>query len=358
METYVLALILIITLLIVVWLVVELKKETENREEVEGLYVVDHAFRSIHTNSIERLNNQLLVKGHEILQLKQQNEAMKISLSKQKDNFLSLLNCKDAFVGFSTMYYDFEGNHTQDQMTDRANLYKYEYLLSIYPELSDFVDDRNPFYEEKFKDRYANKELTIDEEQKSLDEYLAYEKSSKLAYGLAYEMYIGFLLRDYGYKVIQYGCEMGVHDKGRDIIASKIRRDGKELVYIIQCKNWAEWKKIPESYICQLFGTTYEYAQEHKNENIIVRPLFICSCRLNKDAIEFCKSLSVLYRQIKFDEFPRIKCNVSSSGEYIYHLPFDRQYNEVKIKNKGEMYAYTVKEARDAGFRRAYKKLS
>ena len=40
----------------------------------------------------------------------------------------------------------------------------------------------------------------------------------------------------------------------------------------------------------------------------------------------------------------------------IYHLPFDQQLDTTRIDiSKGECYAYTVKEAVEKGFRRAYK---
>ena len=54
-----------------------------------------------------------------------------------------------------------------------------------------------------------------------------------------------------------------------------------------------------------------------------------------------------------------IKCNISKTGEKIYHLPFDQQYDRVEISpNKGECYVYTVKEAEDRGFRRAFRWVS
>jgi hypothetical protein len=36
-------------------------------------------------------------------------------------------------------------------------------------------------------------------------------------------------------------------------------------------------------------------------------------------------------------------------------LPFDQQYDTAKIENVGEFYAWTVKDAEKAGFRRAFK---
>jgi hypothetical protein len=54
-------------------------------------------------------------------------------------------------------------------------------------------------------------------------------------------------------------------------------------------------------------------------------------------------------------EYPQIKCNISSTGEKIYHLPFDQQYYNTIIDKEGEFYAWNVGEAERAGFRRARK---
>ena len=50
-----------------------------------------------------------------------------------------------------------------------------------------------------------------------------------------------------------------------------------------------------------------------------------------------------------------IKCNINqTTGEKIYHLPFDQQYDKCIITPEtGEFYAMTVAEAEEAGFRRA-----
>lgn len=57
------------------------------------------------------------------------------------------------------------------------------------------------------------------------------------------------------------------------------------------------------------------------------------------------------------EDYPLIKCNISQgTGEKIYHLPFDQQYDKVIIDtHRGEMYAFTVKEAEKNGFRRAFR---
>ncbi len=57
------------------------------------------------------------------------------------------------------------------------------------------------------------------------------------------------------------------------------------------------------------------------------------------------------------EEYPRIKCNVGrDSGERIYHLPFDQQYDNTVIEpERDEMWAMTVADAEEAGFRRAWR---
>jgi len=41
--------------------------------------------------------------------------------------------------------------------------------------------------------------------------------------------------------------------------------------------------------------------------------------------------------------------------EKIYHLPFDQQYDNTKIFEKGEFYCRTTEEAERKGFRRAFR---
>lgn len=51
-----------------------------------------------------------------------------------------------------------------------------------------------------------------------------------------------------------------------------------------------------------------------------------------------------------------IKCNISESGEKIYHLPFDQMYDKTFITPKnGDLYVATVTEAELYGFRHAHK---
>ena len=233
----------------------------------------------------------------------------------------------------------------------------------------DSVDDDNEDRAKNFLTPEEYKKLpSVVRNQKALDRYLANRNKSKWAIGRDYEMYVGYLYEQKGYYIEYKGIIDGFEDLGRDIIATK---NGE--VCIIQCKYWAQYKEIHEKHIFQLFGTTMEYwiknFKNHEkpktfeefakflNENKL-RPILFTSTSLSDKAKEMAGALSIEIIENKpIAEFPRIKCNVSGrDNEKIYHLPFDQQYDRTIIeKNKGEFHAFTVKEAEDAGFRRAFK---
>jgi len=84
--------------------------------------------------------------------------------------------------------------------------------------------------------------------------------------------------------------------------------------------------------------------------------IFYTTTRLSDLARQFANELGIeLKENLKFDQsYPCIKCNVDpATKEKIYHLPFDQQYDNTKIVNAGEFYCNTVKQAEQAGFRRA-----
>ncbi len=258
-------------------------------------------------------------------------------------------------------------------------LYKYEFLLSVFPELKDSFEDEESLIH--IKDQYASlddyndnrdhvrdwlteeeyRKLSIDDRnQRALDRYKT-RKKSNWEIGIEYELYIGYLLRegkkpfDGRWHVVQFGEKNGVEDLGRDIIADRIGFDGKRTVYVIQCKRWSEQRTVHENAICQLFGTTIEYKIKHKSllhYNIV--PVFITTTDLSDMAKEFAKQLGVQIMKIPMGDYPMIKCNINN-GEKIYHLPFDQQYHRTDISKDGEFYAMTVKEATNKGFRRAMK---
>ncbi|MBQ7075436.1 MAG: hypothetical protein IJM94_01405, partial [Clostridia bacterium] len=92
--------------------------------------------------------------------------------------------------------------------------------------------------------------------------------------------------------------------------------------------------------------------------NKVIRGLFVTSASLSDTAKIYAEKLNVAIQEhsaLNLD-YPCIKCNISkNTGEKIYHLPFDQQYDHIDISpEKGELYVRTVKEAESLGFRRAY----
>ena len=252
-------------------------------------------------------------------------------------------------------------------------LYKYEFLLKSFPELEKYVDDYDALknitncvsYSEVEENtdkasEYLSKEewmsMSIDaRNQLALDRYKEREKSNWVI-GIEYEMYIDYLFRLVGFKTYNTGVKYGINDLGRDIIAVK---DG--MHYIVQCKNWSLKKEIHENVVCQLFGTTLEYKIQKSEQNKLIDwdkkviPYLCTTTKLSSTAMKFADKLGVQVQVINKRDYPMIKCNIGKNGEKIYHLPFDQQYYKVQIDKEGEFYAWTVKEAVGAGFRRAYR---
>ncbi|KPQ43989.1 MAG: Restriction endonuclease [Candidatus Methanoperedens nitroreducens] len=206
----------------------------------------------------------------------------------------------------------------------------------------------------------------IERNQLALDRYFAKKKSS-WELGRDYERYIGYLYERDGFSVYYQGIEAGLEDLGRDLIAKK-----NNEVKIIQCKYWAQHKIIHEKHVCQLFGTTLKYWVEQKKSrqkqemdflmSLIkhdrINGVFYTSTGVSDVAKEFANELGIeLHEKFPFKKYPSIKCNISKrTGEKIYHLPMDQQYDRIIIEeNKNECRVETVAEAENLGFRRAYR---
>lgn len=253
---------------------------------------------------------------------------------------------------------------------DLASLYKYqykfEYLLSIYPELRKFKDDDayiNYMHEEEKKCNIRNW-LSDDEysklseegrEQHAVNNYIMQSnKWSDWEKGRNYEIYCAYKLYNEGYDIVQEGLNKKLEDGGRDIIATH-RETGKIL--IVQCKNWSTHSQIRENVVFQLYGSYVQWKID--NENAIrqteIEPWLYVTCNLSAEAIKCANLLGVMVRHLPMDQFPAIKCNVNhNTGQKIYHLPFDRHYDLVKINAKGKGYKFDIAEAIGEGFRRAY----
>ena len=198
---------------------------------------------------------------------------------------------------------------------------------------------------------------SVEKNQMALDRFWKRPKS-KWFIGRLYERYVGYLYEKQEYDVEYVGIFKGFEDLGRDLICQK----EKDFI-VIQCKNWSQFKTIYEKHIFQFFGTVFQYKDENPDRK--VRAIFYTSTELSKLARRFANELGIeLKENFKFDkDYPCIKCHTSkadtpyaSRGTKIYHLPFDRQYDKTKLEKKyGEFYCKTVKEAEDAGFRRAFR---
>lgn len=239
-----------------------------------------------------------------------------------------------------------------------------DYYCSISPDLQegrellteeiDPVEIPSQNENEDVAERYLSREeyqklSTTERNQLALDRFWNRPKS-KLLIGRLYEQYVGYLYEKDGWIVEYYGISEGLSDRGRDLICKK---DNTTL--IIQCKNWSKLKTIYEKHLFQLFGTTFDYAENNPFED--VRGVFYTATALSDFARSFAKKFNIeLHENFELKKFPIIKCNIGREGEKIYHLPFDQQYYNTKINPKdGDFYCSNVAEAEELGFRRAYR---
>ncbi len=248
--------------------------------------------------------------------------------------------------------------------------YQLAYLLELFPGLNDYIEaeyeqlpivDVNELSEYDRTRDYLSKEeysqLSVTERnQLALDRYVQSHNKTKWQIGRDYELYVGYCYEKKGFHVDYFGAFMGLEDLGRDLIIKK--DDG--TVLIIQCKYWSSLKQIHEKHITQLYGTVACYCVENNYLSEMVKGILITNIALSDTAKKMADYLGISYKE-NFDmgEFPRIKCNIGRD-EYgcqtkIYHLPFDQQYDSVKIDKPGEFLAFSADEAERRGFRRAYR---
>ena len=132
----------------------------------------------------------------------------------------------------------------------------------------------------------------------------------------------------------------------------------------------AEEPIIHEKHINQLFGTCVVYWLEAESgshdkrpfmqalRDAEIVPVFYTSTTLSDTARSFAHTLGVrVFENRPLAEYPMVKCNKSyQNRDRIYHLPFDQQYDRTSIDlSRGEFWTFTVREAEEAGFRRAFR---
>ncbi len=186
--------------------------------------------------------------------------------------------------------------------------------------------------------------------QRALDRYL-HSRKTPWQLGRDYERYVGYLREQDGWHVRYQGIFEGLDDLGRDLICTR----GEEME-VIQCKRWAQHKVIHEKHIFQLFGTVVAARIEYPG--LGVSGTFVTTTGLSERAHAFAEQLDVsVQERFPLSDYPRIKCNVApATGERIYHLPFDQQYDRAQIGAiAGETWVDTVAAAEALGFRRAWR---
>jgi len=218
--------------------------------------------------------------------------------------------------------------------------------------ISEYTDEEKGDKVTDYLTKEEYRELpSVKRNQMALDRFWKRPKSRWLI-GRLYERYVGYLYEMEGYDVEYVGIFKGFEDLGRDLICRK-----NDEIVVVQCKNWAKFRTIYEKHIFQFFGTVFQFKDSNPGKE--VRGVFCSTTKLSDLARRFSQELKIeLKENHVFDkDYPCIKCNVSiSTREKIYHLPFDQQYDKVKIDSRcGEFYCKTVKEAEGAGFRRAHR---
>ena len=94
-----------------------------------------------------------------------------------------------------------------------------------------------------------------------------------------------------------------------------------------------------------------------ENPNSHAEGVIYTSSKLSDEAKRFAEYLKInVIENELLRDYPMIKCNLGKSGEKIYHLPFDQQYDKIIISGKKQScYVSSAVEAERLGYRRAYR---
>lgn len=372
-------LLIIIGLCIVVIVVLLLGKFQKNELVADMTYF--NSTINMLRNQIERWKADFTRQGEELQKIKKEKSvladlnARQVDLIRQLeqkiDDFDQMINAKNPFdyvAHLRAHALEHKNMYADSNVEELASLFKYqykfEYLLSIYPELRKFKDDDayiNYMHEEEKRCNIRNwlsdneyfQMTEQDREQLAVNRYISdSSKWSDWEKGRNYEIYCAYKLFNEGYDIIQEGLNKKLEDGGRDIIATH-RKTGKIL--IVQCKNWSSL--VRENVVFQLYGSFVQWKLDNEDriKGMEIEPWLYITCGLSPEAIKCANLLGVRVRRLPMDRFPAIKCNINhNTGHKIYHLPFDRHYDLVKINAKGKGYKFEIAEAIQEGFRRAY----
>jgi Restriction endonuclease len=188
-------------------------------------------------------------------------------------------------------------------------------------------------------------------EDLAIERYLNGASRSAWDAGLKYERYLGSLYEKDGWFVEYIGALNGLEDYGRDLICSK-----NNVVRVIQAKRWKENSPLYMKHVVQIFGTTLLLQQERSLLETPT-PMLVSTSAFAEDSKKAAQALNVKLVVMPLDKnYACIKVHKSRNGEAIYHLPFDQQYDRIKMDvNKGDAFVKSVKDALKMGARRAQK---
>lgn len=315
----------------------------------------------------------------------------KKTIAESEKTISSLQNLAKNILSSRNYYKELYENITENTLKiEKHNLYlSFIYVLKLYY-FNKVIEEKHNQYKSNFqllKDSYKLKKQILKnkliqaienyEYELSLDEYknlrrfitkdefihypsykrlqIAFDRYNKLnktesEIGLIYERFIGYIYEMEGYTVRYHGALNKLRDKGIDLIA-----DRRKEHILIQCKNWNKNSVVRENVIRNLQGSVDIEKISHPRK--IVKGILYTSTSVSNEAKKDAEKIGIEIKEnFELTEYPKIKCNISTTGEKIYHMPFDLHYDKVFIKPKdGDMYAWTTEEAELFGFRHAHR---
>ncbi|MFY9076623.1 restriction endonuclease [Aliarcobacter butzleri] len=133
---------------------------------------------------------------------------------------------------------------------------KYELIRNTrINEQKNFDTERNILYSE-----IKDKNNTIRELEKKLPKiYTKEEQINMKKFGDDFEKFVGKCYENNGYKVEYRGLNLGVLDKGIDLIAKKNNK-----ILLIQCKYWKKKDSITHNMVKEFYGNCNFYIDNNK----------------------------------------------------------------------------------------------
>ena len=175
-----------------------------------------------------------------------------------------------------------------------------------------------------------------------LDDWFEEENKTTKGKGRLYERYIGYLLETQYYEVNYLGIKRKSKDDGIDLIASD-----DESTWVIQCKNYEKYKKVPVQEIREHKTVVDTYAKNHPDKKVL--GAFFVTSDFTEPSKIAAKEFEISIFQVKLPaRFPVIKCEKENN----YLLPTDDavyDFHNLKIKI-GDCYCLTINEAIKKGF--------